>query len=207
MPHALSSLIKNALCACLAFGSVVSVPAEEKAASDVEYEDVDLILEVRPLINSKNEITIEVGQQNNTVPRSTFIKIGNILTQSLNGKIAVPDGAMVSATGTWTWSTPGREGGEERKFSATLVQDGEKLTGKLKSPGRDGASTETEIAEGSVKSGEISFNVSREWNGNKRTSTYTGKLTDEAITGKIASKDREGKDQSQDWTAKREAAK
>lgn len=113
----------------------------------------------------------------------------------------------VSATGTWTWSMAGREGGAERKFSAALVQDGEKLTGKVKSPGRDGAVTETEIAEGSVKAGEVSFTVTREWNGNKRMSKYTGKLTADAITGKIASKDREGKEQSRDWTAKREAAK
>lgn len=51
----------------------------------------------------------------------------------------------VSATGTWTWSTPGRDGGEAREFSAALVQDGEKLTGKLKSPGRNGAEIETGI--------------------------------------------------------------
>jgi hypothetical protein len=113
----------------------------------------------------------------------------------------------VSASGTWTWSMPGWGGGAERKLSAVLVQDGEKLTGKVKSPGRDGAETETEIAEGSVKAGEVSFTVTREWNGNKRTASYTGKLTADAITGKIASKDREGKDQSRDWTAKREATK
>ena len=135
--------MKSALCAFVALGSIVSAPAEEKAAT---------------------------------------------------------------ATGTWTWATPGRDGGGERKYSLALVQDGEKLTGKVKSPGRDGAVTETGIAEGSVKAGEVSFTVTREWNSNKRTSTYTGKLAADAITGKIASKDREGNDQSRDWTAKRGAA-
>lgn len=125
---------------------------------------------------------------------------GTVATASAEEKAA-------SATGTWTWALPGRDGGAERKISATLVQDGEKLTGKVKSPGRDGAQTETEIAEGSVKAGEVSFTVTREFNGNKRTSKYTGKLTADAITGKITSKDREGNDQSRDWTAKREAAK
>ena len=125
---------------------------------------------------------------------------GNLATAPAEDK-------AVSASGTWTWSMPGWGGGAERKLSAVLVQDGEKLTGKVKSPGRDGAETETEIAEGSVKAGEVSFTVTREWNGNKRTASYTGKLTADAITGKIASKDREGKDQSRDWTAKREAAK
>ncbi len=144
MKHTLSSLMKYALCALVAVGSMATAAAEEKA---------------------------------------------------------------VSATGSYTWSMPGRDGGAERKFSMTLTQDGGKLTGKVKSPGREGAETETEIADGSVKAGEVSFTVTREWNGNKRTSTYTGKLTADAITGKITSKDREGNDQSRDWTAKREAAK
>ena len=112
-----------------------------------------------------------------------------------------------SATGTWTWTSPGRNGGAERKSTLTLTQDGEKLTGKLSSPGRDGAARETEIADASVKGTDVAFSVTREYNGNKMTAKYTGKLTADAITGKIESKDREGKDQSRDWTAKRETAK
>jgi len=113
----------------------------------------------------------------------------------------------VSATGTWTWTTPGRNGGAERKSTLTLKQDGEKLTGKLSTPGRDGAATETEIAEASVKGADVAFTVTREFGGNKRVTKYTGKLTADAITGKAESKDREGKDTSRDWTAKREATK
>lgn len=129
-----------------------------------------------------------------------FVALGSIVSAPAEEKAA-------TATGNWSWAMPGRDGGEERKFSLALVQDGEKLTGKVKSPGRDGATTETEIAEGSVKAGAVSFTVTREWNGNKRASTYTGKLSADAITGKIVSKDREGNDQSRDWTAKRDAAK
>ena len=121
--------------------------------------------------------------------------------------IAPADDKAPSATGTWTWTTPGRNGGAERKFTLTLTQDGEKLTGKLSSPGRDGAARETEISDASVKGTDVAFSVSREINGNKMTSKYTGKLTADAITGKIESKDRDGKDQSRDWTAKKEAAK
>ena len=140
--------------------------------------------------------------------RSSFIKSALCALVALGSLATAPaEDKAVSASGTWTWSMPGWGGGAERKLSAVLVQDGEKLTGKVKSPGRDGAETETEIAEGSVKAGEVSFTVTREWNGNKRTASYTGKLTADAITGKIASKDREGKDQSRDWTAKREATK
>ena len=91
-------------------------------------------------------------------------------------------------------------------MTLTLKQDGEKLTGKLSSPGRDGGEArETEISEGSVKGADVAFSVTREFNGNKITSNYTGKLSADAITGKIESKDRDGNDRSRDWTAKKEA--
>ena len=127
------------------------------------------------------------------------LALGGITTASAEDKAA-------SATGTWTWTSPGRNGGAERKMTLTLAQDGEKLTGKLSSPGRDGGEArETEISEGSVKGADVTFSVTREFNGNKMTSKYSGKLTADAITGKIESKDRDGKDQSRDWTAKKEA--
>jgi hypothetical protein len=110
-----------------------------------------------------------------------------------------------SATGNWTWTVPGRNGGAERKMSLALAQSGE-LTGKLSSPGRDGgAARETEIADGSVKGTDVTFSVTREFNGTKMTSKYSGKLSADAITGKVESKDRDGNDQSRDWTAKKEA--
>ena len=87
-----------------------------------------------------------------------------------------------------------------------LKQDGEKLTGKLSTPGRaGGAARETEIADGSVKGTDVAFTVTREFNGNKMTSKYSGKLSAGAITGKVESKDRDGNDRSRDWTAKKEA--
>jgi hypothetical protein len=130
---------------------------------------------------------------------SALLALGGISTVSAEDKAA-------SATGTWSWTIQGRDGGAERKMTLALTQDGEKLTGKLSSPGRDGgAARETEIADGSVKGADVSFTVTREFNGNKMTSKYTGKLTADAITGKVESKDREGNDRSRDWTAKKEA--
>jgi hypothetical protein len=90
-------------------------------------------------------------------------------------------------------------------MSATLTQAGEKLTGKVSSPGRDGTARETEIADGSVKGADVTFTVTREFNGTKFTSKYSGKLSADAITGKVESKDRDGNDQSRDWKAKKEA--
>ena len=125
--------------------------------------------------------------------------LGGISTASAEDKAP-------SATGNWTWTVPGRNGGAERKMSLTLTQAGEKLTGKLSSPGRDGgAARETEITDGTVKGADVTFSVTREFNGTKMTSKYSGKVSGDAITGKVESKDRDGNDQSRDWTAKREA--
>ena len=128
-----------------------------------------------------------------------LLALGGISTASAEDKAP-------SATGNWTWTVPGRNGGAERKMSLTLTQAGEKLTGKLSSPGRDGgAARETEIADGSVKGADVTFSVTREFNGTKMTSKYSGKVSGDAITGKVESKDRDGNDQSRDWTAKKEA--
>ena len=127
------------------------------------------------------------------------LALGSIFTASAEDKAA-------SATGNWTWTVPGRDGGAERKMTLTLKQEGEKLTGKLSSPGRDGgAARETEITDGSVKGADVAFTVTREYNERKMTFKYSGKLSADSITGKVESKDRDGNDQSRDWTAKREA--
>ncbi len=78
------------------------------------------------------------------------------------------------AAGTWTWTVPGRNGGPDRKMSVKLKVEGDKLTGKLMSPSRDGGTTETEIQDGKVKADTVSFTVVREFNGNKMTSKYNG---------------------------------
>ena len=106
------------------------------------------------------------------------------------------------ATGTWGWTRPGRNGGADQKMTLKLKADGEKLTGTLSSPGRDGQTTDTAIAEGKVKGEEISFTVTREFNGNKMVSKYNGKVSADAIKGKIES-ERNGQPQSRDWEAKR----
>ena len=97
---------------------------------------------------------------------------------------------------------PARNGGQERTLTLTLKTEGEKLTGKLSSPGRQGNVMETEITEGKIKGDEVSFTVVREFNGNKMTSKYNGKVTADTIKGKVET-DRQGQAQSRDWEAKR----
>ena len=108
------------------------------------------------------------------------------------------------ATGTWNWTRPGRNGGPDMKMSLKLKVDGEKLTGKLTSPSRDGGTTETAIADGKVKGDEISFTVTREFNGNKMVAKYNGRVSADVIKGKVES-DRNGQTNTRDWEAKRAA--
>jgi len=101
-------------------------------------------------------------------------------------------------TGTWKWIVPGRQGGQAREMTLKLKLDGDKLTGAM--VGQNGQ--ETAIEDGQHKDGEISFKVTRERQGNKITTKYSGKLSGDAIKGKIES-ERNGQPQSRDWEAKR----
>jgi hypothetical protein len=110
-------------------------------------------------------------------------------------------------SGTWTWSTPGRDGGEPRKSTLKLKVEGEKLTGKIITPGRQGGDPrETEISEGKVKGEEVSFNVVREFNGNKMTQKFSAKLAGDTLKGKMEF-ERNGEKQEREWEAKREVEK
>jgi general secretion pathway protein D len=75
-----------------AAGSVASVE------STVQYEDVELRLEVIPLINSNNEVTLKIAQINNTLGSNVNIS-GNevpiINSQRLTTTVTVPSGATV----------------------------------------------------------------------------------------------------------------
>ncbi|MBV8099873.1 MAG: hypothetical protein JOZ31_12010 [Verrucomicrobia bacterium] len=75
-----------------ATGSVASVE------STVQYEDVELRLEVIPLINSNNEVTLKIAQINNTLGSNVNIS-GNevpiINSQRLTTTVTIPSGATV----------------------------------------------------------------------------------------------------------------
>lgn len=107
--------------------------------------------------------------------------------------------------GDWTWTSPGRNGGPDRVSTLTLKVDGGKLSGKISSPGREGAAVETPITEAKLDGDAISFNVVREFNGNSMTAKYNGKVSADKITGKIETS-RDGQARSRDWEAKRVVA-
>lgn len=105
--------------------------------------------------------------------------------------------AAEDPTGTWKWSTPGRNQ-QTREVSVTLKLEGDKLTGTL--PGRDGK--EVAIEEGTFKDDQVSFSVTREREGRKFVQKFSGKVSGDTIKGKIEFGG-EGKTNSRDWEAKR----
>jgi hypothetical protein len=107
------------------------------------------------------------------------------------------------ASGTWKWSTPGRNGGAARESTLTLTQKDGKLTGKLSAPGRNGA-METDISAATVKDNAISFAVEREFNGTKIVTKYEGKVDGDTIKGTIETPGFNGGEaRKTDWTATR----
>jgi hypothetical protein len=104
-------------------------------------------------------------------------------------------------TGTWTWTSPGRNGGPDRVSNLTLKVDDTKVTGSISAPGRDGQPVVTPIVDGKLDGDKISFNLVRSYNGNSNTNAYTATVTADAITGKIEFA-RNGETQSRDWVAR-----
>jgi hypothetical protein len=84
-----------------------------------------------------------------------------------------------NATGTWKWNRKTPDG-QEQEISATLKQDGEKLTGAVASP-----LGEVEIQDGKVKDGHVSFRISFDAGGNQVTAKFSGKLDGDKIKGKV----------------------
>ena len=117
------------------------------------------------------------------------------------GLAAHAEDKKVDAAGTWKWSFTGNNG-QSRETTLTLKMDGDKLSGSIS--GRNG---DTPISDATLKGDQISFQISREFNGNKMTQKYNGTISGDEIKGKVESKRGDSDPQTRDWTAKRAAAK
>src|SRR5215831_1448909 len=91
----------------------------------------------------------------------TTVLLGAILSLGILADARAED-QKSDATGTWSWTTRGRQGGPDRKITAKLKVSGDKITGTVSSPSRDGGTTDTEITDGKVKGDEVTFSTSRE---------------------------------------------
>lgn len=87
-------------------------------------------------------------------------------------------------TGTWKWTAQGRGGNPGPEMSLKLKADGDKLTGTLTRPGRNGGDPmDTPISDGKIAGSQINFNVVMDFNGNSVTNKYEGKIDGDTIKG------------------------
>ena len=94
--------------------------------------------------------------------------------------------ADVSPAGTWKFMRQGGGGNPPTERTLKLDYKDGKLTGTLL--GMQGGQfqvPDTAISDGSFKDNAISFAVTNEFNGNKRTSKYEGKLEGDTIKGTV----------------------
>jgi hypothetical protein len=101
--------------------------------------------------------------------------------------------------GVWKWS--GKVGKKDADFTMRLENKDGKLTGSVA-----GGKLDLKIEEGTFKDGEVSFTATGEMKGEKVSMKGTGKLTGDTIKGSVTF-DRKGKQQKNDWEAKREEKK
>lgn len=126
---------------------------------------------------------------------AAVVLLAAIFNLSVAGAMGAPN-----ATGVWKWTYQGQN---NQSFETTLKlkQEGDKITGVM--IGRN--ASETALEAGTVQDDAISFQVTRERNGQSFTTKYTGKLSGDTIKGSIEF-ERNGQTRTRDWEAKREAA-
>jgi hypothetical protein len=146
--------------------------------------------------NSPHNITTKRKTMYKTI--KPIIQIAAILVLASAGTIQAQD-KKLELTGTWK-SSMTNQNDQIRETTFKLKAEGEKVTGTI-----SGRNNDTPIEEGTIKGDEVSFKVTREMNGNKRVTKYTGKISGDTIKGKSES-ERDGQPTSRDWVAKREAA-
>jgi hypothetical protein len=115
------------------------------------------------------------------------------------GFTASAEEKKIDLTGTWKSSYTNQDG-QVRESTIKLKVEGDKLTGTV-----SGRNNDATIEQGKITGDEISFQVTREFNGNKVVIKYSGKVTGDTIKGKSESQ-RDGQPQTRDWVAKKEAA-
>jgi hypothetical protein len=97
-------------------------------------------------------------------------------------------------SGKWTYEQPGRGGNPGRPVTITLKQTGNNITGQVPGMGRGGDAPPppSEITNGKVDGDNITFEVTREFNGNKMTQKFEGKVEGDQIKFKITREGQNG---------------
>ncbi len=107
--------------AIIASGTEIAVPTSSVSSlngtsldntavqSNIQYKDVTLQLEVSPLINSEDEVTLDIVQQIDSIVSGQSVQIGGnkvptIATRKLKSNVSMPNGATVVLGGLITQS-------------------------------------------------------------------------------------------------------
>jgi len=118
-------------------------------------------------------------------------------------------------TGKWTAQVAGRNGNNQ-EMTFQLKADGNTLTGTVAGGGGGGrrggggggggaaAAGPRQISDGKIDGDKVSFTVKTEFNGQTRSTTYTGTVSGDTLTLKETRQGRNG-EQTRDITAKRSA--
>lgn len=98
--------------------------------------------------------------------------------------------AEVSPAGVWKWTVQGRQGGGGFEQTVKLDYKNSTLSGIMPGRGTGQYSVpDTPITDASFKDGQVKFAVTREFNGQKFTTKYSGLLESNTIKGSF---EREG---------------
>jgi hypothetical protein len=132
-----------------------------------------------------------------------MFKMQSVLVVAVLGVVACwlnpsvrADDKKADPVGTWKWSFMGQNG-QTREMTLKVAKEGDKYTAALMR--RNG---ETKADKVEFKDGELSFEVTRERNGEKMTTKYKGKVEGDMIKGTIES----ANGNSREWEAKRHTA-
>ncbi|MCF7764690.1 MAG: hypothetical protein K9N62_13550 [Verrucomicrobia bacterium] len=106
--------------------------------------------------------------------------------------------AATDVSGTWAWSTEGRNG-DTWESSLILKQEGSKITGTYKARGN-----ESPIQEAKLNGKELTFHTTRETPNGSFTAHYKADVDSDSLQGTIAMKFGD-RDFERPWIAKREA--
>ena len=114
--------------------------------------------------------------------------------------------AEASPAGVWKWTVQGRQGGRGFEQTVKLEYKNATLSGIMPGRGTGQYSVpDTPISDASFKEGQINFSVTREFNGQKFTTKYSGKLEGNTIKGTFEREGLSGKAPSKsEWIATRE---
>jgi len=129
--------------------------------------------------------------------RASLVLLPLVSVMFLSATLAA-SGKRSDASGTWNW-TQTRPDGQTISITATLKQDGGKLTGTFHGKGSDSA-----IYDGAINGDEVKFSVDREIDGHDITLKYSGKIDGDAIKGEVNMK-AGFRTRKADWEAKRGA--